>query len=257
MIRICRGDSSDFANANSLVLSLNAGINLAGFSARFSFMGIDKDFTPAEVESKILHFSYTSEETAGFCLGRNYATFTLYDPQGRQTTSRNIEVEVFSPGGGAAIGAQTHCGAERPATAKMPGCAGVSVECGNGQDVWFGNVAQRIGETEEFKRLKEQAAKTLRIVTMQTGTLQALLDAIGDRPTAEEVGRALSVLCRKDEAKKMIADAKEEISGEIDAKVAEFPRTARQDGKEFEISVYDNGDGDSGVEVKEKQGETP
>ena len=82
MVIIYKGDDVDFAERSEISVSILSEIDIAGFTGKFEFMGIVKEFPAEVIEQKIFSFAYTAEETDTFCLGRNFGTFTMYDTKG-------------------------------------------------------------------------------------------------------------------------------------------------------------------------------
>ena len=87
MIKIYKGDDTDF-NGRVLRLTFGAdGLNLAGCKAELSFCGIVKTLDCSKGCDFLLVLA--AAETAPLTLGRHFATLRLIDPQGRRVTVSN------------------------------------------------------------------------------------------------------------------------------------------------------------------------
>ncbi|MCQ2299898.1 MAG: hypothetical protein MJZ81_07240 [Bacteroidales bacterium] len=94
MLILYKGDDTDFADLGEFVINIDTELDLTGFTGKFVFTDVERAFTAEEIESRQVRFSYTSEETDQFCIGRGIGTFHLYDQQGRHAAVRKVMVEV-------------------------------------------------------------------------------------------------------------------------------------------------------------------
>ena len=97
MIKIYRGDSTDFADLSSISVTIDTEVDITGFTGKFSFGGIEKTFPPVEIEQRTFEFNYTYEETSTFCLGKGFGTFYLFDTKGRKAVVTKVLVDVILP----------------------------------------------------------------------------------------------------------------------------------------------------------------
>lgn len=97
MIRIYKGDATDFADIGSISVSVVSNQDITGFTGKFCFMGVEKSFPSDLIEQRTFSFNYTSEETDNFCLGENFGTFYLFDKKGRKAAIVKVLVEVLPP----------------------------------------------------------------------------------------------------------------------------------------------------------------
>lgn len=97
MIKIYRGDSTDFADLSSISVTIDTEVDITGFTGKFLFGGIEKTFTPIEIEQRTFEFNYTYEETSTFCLGKGFGTFYLFDTKGRKAVVTKVLVDVILP----------------------------------------------------------------------------------------------------------------------------------------------------------------
>lgn len=95
MIFIYKGDDMDFADSGEISVTILSLVDLDGFTGNFEFLGITKDFPAELIAKKSFTFTYTAEETATFCLGQNYGTFTLFDKKHRKALVLREIVEVL------------------------------------------------------------------------------------------------------------------------------------------------------------------
>ena len=95
MVFIYKGDDVDFAGKGDISVSILSVMDITGFTGRFEFMGVVKDFSADLIARKTFSFTYSSEETEKFCLGQNYGIFTLFDTKHRKAVVARILVEVL------------------------------------------------------------------------------------------------------------------------------------------------------------------
>lgn len=95
MIQLFRGDDSDFADLNEIVINIDTDLSLEGFTGCFCFLGVTREFTEEDIARKTVTITYSAEETARFIPGLNYGKFTLIDPAGRKAAVQKVMVEVL------------------------------------------------------------------------------------------------------------------------------------------------------------------
>lgn len=95
MIIIYKGDDLDFADSGEISVTILSLVDLDGYTGSFEFLGITKDFPADVIARKTFTFTYSAEETATFCLGQNYGTFTLFDRKHRKALVMRVIVEVL------------------------------------------------------------------------------------------------------------------------------------------------------------------
>lgn len=98
MVRIYKGNDVDFADIAEIYVSILSAINLTGFTGKFEFMGVTKTFPKEDIERRTFSFTYSSEETSKFCPGKNFGTFTMFDPLGRKALIEQVCIEVIVGG---------------------------------------------------------------------------------------------------------------------------------------------------------------
>jgi len=96
MVRIFKGDDSDFADLKRVTIFLRTELDLTGFTGRFTFLGVERMFPSEEVVTKCLTVSYTAAETATFVPGRSSGSFVLFDTEGRQAATQKVPIEVLT-----------------------------------------------------------------------------------------------------------------------------------------------------------------
>ena len=94
MLIIYKGDDSDFADLGNCTITIRTDLDLTGFTGKFCFMDIEKQFSAEEIAHKTVVFNYTAEETATFPPGRGVGVFHMYDPEGRHAAVYRVCVEV-------------------------------------------------------------------------------------------------------------------------------------------------------------------
>ena len=93
MLRIFKGDDTDFADANRLRITIGTAVVLAGCRAEFSFLGVTRQIPDASTGT--FEVAFTAAETAVMPLGVHCATIRVFDAQGRQrTTTNTLRIEV-------------------------------------------------------------------------------------------------------------------------------------------------------------------
>ena len=93
MLRIFKGDDTDFADANRLRITIGTTVVLAGCRAEFSFLGVTRHIPDASTGT--FEVAFTAAETAAMPLGVHCATIRVFDAQGRQrTTTNTLRIEV-------------------------------------------------------------------------------------------------------------------------------------------------------------------
>lgn len=95
MIIIYKGDDVDFADSGEISVTILSLVDLDGYTGSFEFLGVTKDFSADVIARKTFTFTYSAEETATFCLGQNYGTFTLFDRKHRKALVMRVIVEVL------------------------------------------------------------------------------------------------------------------------------------------------------------------
>lgn len=94
MIRVYRGDDVDFEKMGQISISILSEMDLTGCVGSFEFLGVVRNFSEEEIAQRRFTFSFTAEETEGFCPGLNYGVFTLYDSECREMEVTKVLVEV-------------------------------------------------------------------------------------------------------------------------------------------------------------------
>ena len=94
IIRLFRGDHSDFADLNQIVITIDTDLSLEGYTGCFNFLGVTREFTEEEIAAKSVTIAYTAEETSQFVPGQSYGKFTLWDEKGRKAAVQKVLVEV-------------------------------------------------------------------------------------------------------------------------------------------------------------------
>lgn len=83
VIKIYRGEDTDFANAEPIKVHIDTDISLEGFTADILFGNVVKHFETNEVATKTLGLVYSADESSGFFPGKGYAVIKVYDTKGR------------------------------------------------------------------------------------------------------------------------------------------------------------------------------
>ena len=94
MVRIYKGNDVDFGGIGEITVSVLSSVDITGYTGKFEFLGVVKSFSAETIALRNFTFSYTAEETADFCLGLNFGTFTMYDTKGRRAVVAKVPVEV-------------------------------------------------------------------------------------------------------------------------------------------------------------------
>lgn len=94
MIVIYKGEDTEFANSGPIQVELDTQLDVTGFTAEISFLGVTKTFGSADVENRILPLSFTENETKQFVLGKDYLLVRVFDTQGRSAILKRVEVDV-------------------------------------------------------------------------------------------------------------------------------------------------------------------
>ena len=94
MVAIYRGEDTDFAGAEPIIIKIDTELDLTGFTAEILFGSVVKEFGEEDVAKKILPLSFTAEETSGFFPGRGYATVKVYDTEGRVAILKRFVIDV-------------------------------------------------------------------------------------------------------------------------------------------------------------------
>lgn len=82
---IRQGDATDFADNKSLTINLsNTPDDLAGYRGRFQLGKVIKDY--ADITSKSIEIILNADETEKVSEGLQYASFKLFDAEGRPCT---------------------------------------------------------------------------------------------------------------------------------------------------------------------------
>jgi hypothetical protein len=94
MIAIYRGEDTDFAGAEPIMVKIDTGLDLTGYTADLLFGSIAKSFGTEDVSKKVLPLSFTAAETSTLFPGKGFAVVKVYDTEGRVAVLKKFVIDV-------------------------------------------------------------------------------------------------------------------------------------------------------------------
>ena len=94
MVFIYRGEDTDFAGAEPILIKIDTELDLTGYTAKLMFGSVVKSYGPDDVGAKVLPLVFSAAESSGFFPGRGYATIHVYDTEGRTAILKKFVIDV-------------------------------------------------------------------------------------------------------------------------------------------------------------------